>query len=491
MNHKTIWKEGIKPLSLSSQEKKDEKVDILIIGGGIAGITALYQLSNTKKNILLIDKGRIGFGVTANTTGKITYLQDEIYEQIEKMHDFETARKYLRSQQAMCQKIKEIVETENIDCDFMEVDSYVFGSDEKQIEKIEYLENFLKRCEVGVEISDKLPLTIPCTKALKVKNTAVFHPLKYIYGLANITLSRGMRIYEKTSAYDIDQDGENYYVHTSHGTIEAKQILVCTHYPFFVKPAFVPFKTHVESSYVVASNTDEVLPFSAITITKPVWSIRYHMNKEKYLIFASESDKITKCKSANKSYEAVETQFSKLFPYHIEYFWTTHDVMPNDYLPLIGPVSDENTNLMIATGFQKWGMTNGTLAGILLVDLVLGKENEYSELLKPYRNYSVKRILNTVVDGADTSMAMIKSMVKKQSEHVQVKYQDGKRIGIYIDDKGKEHCVHTVCPHMKCHLIFNEKECTWDCPCHGSRFDIDGNVLEGPSVFNIHIANKK
>ena len=175
MNHKTIWKEGIKPLSLSLEEKKDEKVDILIIGGGIAGITALYQLSNTKKNILLIDKGRIGFGVTANTTGKITYLQDEIYEQIEKMYDFETTRKYLKSQQEMCQKIKEIVETEKIDCDFMEVDSYVFVSDEKQIEKIEYLENFLKRCEVGVEISDKLPLSIPCTRALKVKHTAVFH----------------------------------------------------------------------------------------------------------------------------------------------------------------------------------------------------------------------------------------------------------------------------------------------------------------------------
>lgn len=491
MNHKTIWKEEIKPLSLSLEEKKDEKVDILIIGGGIAGITALYQLSNTKKNILLIDKGRIGFGVTANTTGKVTYLQDEIYDNIEKMYDFETARQYLKSQQEMCQKVKEIVEKEKIDCNFMEVDSYVFGNDEKQLDKIHRLEAFLRRCEVEVELSDKLPLAVPCTCALKVKHTAVFHPLKYLYKLAHIALSRGMRIYEKVSAYDIDQDGENYYVHTSHGTIEAKQVLVCTHYPFFVKPAWIPFKTHVESSYVVASNTDKVFPFSAITITKPIWSIRYHKNKDQYLIFASESDKITKCKSADKSYEAVETQFSKLFPYHIEYFWATHDVMPNDYLPLIGSVSLENPNLMIATGFQKWGMTNGTLAGILLADLVLGKENQYAELLKPYRSYPLKRIFNTIVDGTDNSIAMVKSVVQEQSDHVKIKYQDGKRIGIYIDKNGVEHCVHTLCPHMKCHLLFNEKELSWDCPCHGSRFDIDGNILEGPSVFNIHIPNEK
>ena len=491
MYHKTIWKEKIKPLSLSLEEKKDEKVDILIIGGGIAGMTALYQLSNTKKNILLIDKGRIGFGVTANTTGKVTYLQDEIYDNIEKMYDFETARQYLKSQQEMCQKVKEIVEKEKIDCDFMEVDSYVFGNDEKQIDKIHRLESFLKRCEVEVEVLAKLPLNIPSSCALKVKHTFVFHPLKYLYKLACITLSRGMKIYEKVSAYDIDQDGENYYVHTSHGTIEAKQVLVCTHYPFFVKPAWIPFKTHVESSYVVASNTDKVFPFSAITMTKPIWSIRYHKNKDKYLIFASESDKITKCKAIDKSYEAVETQFSKLFPYHIEYFWSTHDVMPNDYLPLIGSVSLDNPNLMIATGFQKWGMTNGTLAGILLADLVLGKENQYVELLKPYRKYSLKRIFNTIVDGTDNSIAMLKSVIKGQSDHVKIKYQDGKRIGIYTDKNGVEHCVHTLCPHMKCHLIFNEKELSWDCPCHGSRFDIDGNVLEGPSVFDIHISNKK
>ena len=150
-----------------------------------------------------------------------------------------------------------------------------------------------------------------------------------------------------------------------------------------------------------------------------------------------------------------------------------------------------NHNLLIATGFQKWGMTNGTLAGILLSDLVLGKENEYAELLKPYRNYPVKRVLNTVVDSADISVAMVQSMIQKQSDKVKITYRDGKRIGIYTDEKGVEHCVHTVCPHMKCHLIFNEKECTWDCPCHGSRFDIDGNVLEGPSVFDIHIEGQK
>lgn len=488
MNHKTIWKEGIDALSFTKQEKIDEKVDILIIGGGIAGMTALYQLSETKKEILLIDKGRIGFGVTANTTGKITYLQDNIYEKIEKMHDFKTARSYLNAQRDACKFIKDIVKKEKINCDFMEVDSYVFGRDEKELKQLNYLENFLKRCEVDVKVMDKLPLSIPCSQALRVKDTFVFHPLKYIYALAEIAHSRGMKIVEETSAYDLDQDGDTYYVHTNRGTIQAKHVLVCTHYPFFVKPAWIPLKTHVESSYVVASKVNDIKPFSAITMAKPVLSIRYHQDKNKFVIFASESDKITKCKDAKKSYQMVMKQFSKYFSGEISYSWATHDVIPNDYLPLIGCVSDQQNQLYIATGFQKWGMTNGTLAGCILSDLILGKENKYSEIFAPKRSYSVKRVLNTLVDSTDTSMAMLHAMVKKQ-ESVRIEYRDGKRIGIYTDKEGTEHYVHTVCPHMKCHLLFNEKELTWDCPCHGSRFDIDGNVLEGPSVFDIHFKN--
>lgn len=484
MYNKTIWKENIKPLLNNKKIKK--QVDVLIIGGGIAGMTALYQLSETKKNILLIDKGRIGFGVSANTTGKITYLQDEIYEQIENMYHFEIAKKYLYAQLEAINFLKNVIKKEQIDCDFQRVDSYVFANKKEELSKVQYLKNFLTKCQIEVKEGTKIPLSVPCFQSLKITNSYVFHPVKYIYGLARICLSRGMQINENVRAYDIDKKENLYFVKTNLGIIQAKQVLVCTHYPFFVKPGWIPFKTHLESSYVLATKVKNPEKFSAITITKPISSFRYHSDVNHYLIFASMSDLLTKCKSSTNNFNEAKYNFSLFCSNNPEYQWETHDVMTNDHLPFIGPVSKQNKNLLIATGFQKWGMTNGTLSGMILSDYVLEKNNQYANLFLPYRNFSFKRCMNTVKDGFEVMKAMFCSLIKNQEKQVRIEYKNAKRIGIYTDEYGKEHCVSTLCPHMKCHLLFNEIELTWDCPCHGSRFDIDGNLIEGPSVFDIH-----
>lgn len=472
----SIWKKGIK--SLKDDTELDREVDILIIGGGIAGITTLYLLSHEKKNVLLIDKGRIGFGVTSNTTGKITYLQDHIYEDISKMYDENTASQYLRSQLESCSFIKDTILKEKITCNYKEVDSYVFATKQEEIELLNWLKAFLENNHIKSEIQKELPVSLPCIASLKGEKSAVFHPLKYLYKLAHISLKRGAKIKEYVRAYDIGKK-ETYEVKTDKGSIKAKQVIVCTHYPFFVKPGYVPLKTHVESSYIVSSIVDECKPISCITYQKPVLSLRYHQDRKSYLLFASQSDKITKCVDPLENYQELEEKFSKYFKTSIQEMWSTHDIMPNDYLPLIGEVDD---NLYLATGFQKWGMTNGTIAGILISDLILGHNNEYRELFSPKRKYNLKRCYHTIIDGIDTVKAMTISLLKKQP--VDIRYENGKRIGVYTDSNGVEHKIHTLCPHMKCHLCFNEEDLTWECPCHGSKFDVDGNLLEGPSVFD-------
>ena len=485
MKKKTLWQEGIEPLSDTKIDYKEKDVDILIIGGGIAGITALYQLSKTKKNVLLIDKDKIGFGVTSNTTGKLTYLQDQIYEQIIDTYDTNTALSYLQAQRDAIAFVKQTVQREKIDCNFEEVDSYVFATKEEQIKKIDTLQSFLDLTEVKYESMDNIPIDIPSLKALKVPHTAVFHPVKYLYELARISLSKGVKIMENVRATDIDQDGSFYITHTNAGKIRSKKVLICTHYPFFIRPGWVPFKSHIESSYVVATPIEDTKPFSAITMSNPIYSIRYHQDKQNYLLFASGSDKTTKCKSKKEYYEKTSERFESFFHMKPSYAWSTHDIIPNDHLPLIGPISKKHPNVMIATGFQKWGMTNGTIAGIILSELATDKHHPYEGLFLPYRPYNLKRCIQTVKDGIDSVGAMIRSTFQSPKGQAKIEVRDGKRVGIYIDPKGREHIVSIICPHMKCHLLFNEVDCTWDCPCHGSRFDIDGNLLEGPSVLNI------
>lgn len=296
---------------------------------------------------------------------------------------------------------------------------------------------------------------------------------------------------EYVRATDIDQDGNFYIIHTDHFKIRAKKVLICTHYPFFVQPGWIPIKSHIESSYVLASKTKETKKISMITIQPPTISIRYHKDKENYLLFAGESVKKATCKPAIDSFQQLEEKFHELFKGNIEFEYTTHDIMPNDHLPFIGPISKKHPNVMIATGFQKWGMTNGTIAGITLADLALGKKAKYQDLFLPYRSYNFKRCVQTVVDGCYNMEAYVKSMFKKPTGRAKIIVKDGKKYGVCQDENSIHHYISIICPHMKCHLLFNEKETTWDCPCHGSRFDIDGNLIQGPSVFDVKKETKK
>ncbi|MBS7021269.1 MAG: FAD-dependent oxidoreductase [Firmicutes bacterium] len=472
---------------------KDIDVDILIIGGGITGLSTMMELRNVKKSMVMIEKGTIGMGVTKNTTGKLTFLQGN-FSTIEKAHDFFSAYLYYRAQRDAIEIVKNRVSKFQIDCELEEEHSYLMALKESEIASIQKEEAFLRKAGIPYEV-EPLPISQPCQYAIKVTNTYTFHPLKYLEALKNIILKKGHKIYEHTKALTLDKEDGGYIVKTEHAMIHAREVVVATHYPFFVVPGFIPFKSYIEKSYLLASKVSDYLPVQAINMKKPIVSIRYWNQESPYLIYGGESTKTSKIINPIEKREIIEEKYkTNLLLGNIEYVWETHDVMSVDSLPFIGKVNDDNPNLYLATGYSKWGMTNSTIAGRIIADMIQNKKNPYESLFLPNRK-SIPLFLGSIMSGIENSSAYFLAKIKKRrtfyDEHVEIIYENGKRIGVYIDQFGNRFPVSNVCPHMKCNLVFNPETFTWDCPCHGSSFDINGNVMTGPSSYSIKLEKEK
>jgi len=413
-------------------------------------------------------------GVTSRTTGKISYLQENIYSKIKNYHGADAAKVYLQSQIEATNMIKDIVNKNNIDCNLEQVNSYIVNNcDTKYVAE----KNALKDIGVNIKEDNK--------DSFYVDDTYVFHPLKYLYSLKDICLNNNIAIYENTKINSINKENDYYICKTYKNNIKAKYVVLALHYPYFLIPFFMPLKTYIEKSYIKASRTNKNYKLSSITITKPVKSIRYYSNDtHNYEIFLTNTHNLcVKNNDKDNFDELISLNENKP-----DYVWSNNDIMTNDSLPFIGAIDSSNT-LLIGTGYNTWGMTNGVLAGKILSNIILNKRNKYIDLFNPLRNINSGKVLNFPLILGSNTYSFVKSKISKQkswyNENVKFEKRNGDNVAIYIDENKKEHIVYNLCPHLKCSLIFNEVEKTWDCPCHGSRFDIDGKCIEGPSNYDI------
>lgn len=478
----SIWnKKEIKTDNDKLQKNLD--TDILIIGAGITGMTTAYYLRN-QKSVCVVDANIIGHGVTLNTTAKINYFQQTIYTDISTSINDEAAAKYLKSQLYAINSIKEIIESENISCDFKKVPSFVFANKESEINKLNKEVFFLKKNGINVVKKD-LPKKITSYVSYCVNDTYIFNPIKYIEKIYNILKKSGVHIYENTKITKIKKDGNSYICYGANYTITAKKVVIATHYPYFLYPLFLPIKSHIEKSYIIVSRVKEDGNFTCISSSTPTYSCRfYNDGKNIYQISLAESHNTAFKQNDSYHFKRVKEIFN-LKESEIVMSYTNVDIMTSDHLPYIGLLKE---NMYIACGYNTWGMTNGVLASKIISDMILNIENKYKSIFNPKR-LNLSNITNLPYILFSQTKSFIGPKINKNKawykNNITFFNKDGKTLATYKDKNGFKHTIYNKCPHLGCSLIFNEKEQTWDCPCHSSRFNIDGKCIKGPSLYDI------
>ena len=464
MKNISIWKDTVRKKQYPKLGENKE-VDVLIVGGGITGVSTLYQLRNSNLKVVLVEQNRIGCAVTGNSTGKLCYLQNDLLDKIKSNFDYHKVLEYIKSQMDGIQLALQIIEDEKINCDLEKVDSYLYTSYDDEVSKLKRLEEFLQNNHIDIKYDDNE--FIKSKYMFGVGDTYVFHPLKFVQGL----LKKGdYSIYEYTSVKKIEKVDNYYCCYTDKYHIKAKWVVIASHYPYFNLPFMFPIKASLEKSYLSASKyVGDSL--SLISYSYPFVSIRTYKD---YLIYLNNSHSIEKNVDDVNRYKELLKEVRD-FGLEPSYLWSNSDLITNDGLPYIGEIQD---NLLIGTGYNTWGLTNGILAGKVLRDIILNESNRYIELFSPKR-INLSQVTSGIIDVIKSVGGYIQGYLVKK-DNVIYHQKNGKEVMTYQDDN-LDHTVYRKCPHMGCQLIFNDLEKTWDCPCHGSRFDIDGKCISGPS----------
>ncbi|MCL6584900.1 MAG: FAD-dependent oxidoreductase [Anoxybacillus sp.] len=466
-------------------------VDTVIVGGGISGITTAYLLANAGVDVALIEADRLLNGTTGHTTAKVTAQHDLIYDELLHHLGAEKARMYYDACTESMQWIKTTVEAQRIDCDWKEEEAYIYSTIDDSLHKLINEWKAYEKLGIAGAVKETMPLSMPIRAALVMKNQAQFHPLKYLQKLVEIILQKGGKIYEQTPAADVEQ-GETLTVITrQHKRLTCRHLVVCSHFPFY-DGGFYFSRMYAERSYVLAVQSDKKYPGGMyLSADEPKRSIRsVNTANGELLLIGGESHKTGQGIPTIEHYGALRSFASELFPVTaIPYRWSAQDLTTLDKVPYIGHMTANTPNVYVATGYRKWGMTNGTVAGLLLSDLILGRDNRYSELYTPSRFYADPSVKHFIIQNTDVAKHLVEGKIEVivrtpddlANGEGAVVLVNNKRAGAYKDQNGTLFLVDTTCTHLGCEVEWNSGDRTWDCPCHGSRFSVHGDVIEGPA----------
>lgn len=470
------------------------ETDTVIVGGGIVGITAAYLLTKANIKTTLIDGDRLFNGTTGHTTAKITAQHGLIYDELIRNIGEEKAALYYKANEQILKFMKQLITDHQIDCDYQEEDAYLYTNEASYEEKLRDEHKAYEKLGIPGELSNSMPLDIPIKSVLKMPNQAQFHPLKYLKALTEEAVKNGLQIYEQTTAVDIEETSDDHAIVVTRDEqrLSCRHVVIASHFPFWDKRGLLFARMYPKRSYVLAVKSSFSYPGGMyITAESPSRSIRQvEIDGAEYLLVGGDSHKVGQGDAMIEHFEALQ-QFSKetLHSEEIKYRWSAQDPITLDKVPYIGPITGNHPNIHVATGFGKWGMTQGTIAAKHITDLILGNGSPYEELYDPTRFEADPSVKEFASVNADVAKHMIKGKLDMRKGEVSQLNQDealitrvsGQRTGIYKDDQDQLHAVDTTCTHLGCEVNWNSGERSWDCPCHGSRFSYTGEVLEGPA----------
>ena len=489
MSSFSIWKDKAGEVAFAPL-RNDITVDVAIVGAGITGITAAYILSRQGKKVAVLEARKVGEGSTGSSTGNLyCTIGSPGLHNIKSKFDKQKINEVVESRAAAVDFIEARVKEFNIDCDFKRVPWALFTEDSNG--KL-FVENEKRAAiEAGLTISENVVFPRKIESGFTVENQAQFNPLQYVTGLAKNIKEENCQIYEHTKVNNVTE-GETCTVETAGGNVMAQHVIMATHSPKGIYAVQMNMEPYREYAVGVILNSD--YPEAGIwwnMLSKEHYSMRiYDTSKGKILMVLGEIHKVGLKENNHECFENLEKYLRQRFDVaSVEFKWSAQQFKAADGIPYIG-LSTGNSKTYIATGFQADGLTYGTLSSMINSDLILGKENKWSKTYKASRVTPLASAKGFIKENVTVAYEFIKDRLTKNEadEFAEVSAGQGKVIeiegkkhGVYRDENNKLHIVSAVCTHMGCINHWNEVEKSWDCPCHGSRFSIDGEVLEGPA----------
>lgn len=490
---RSYWLESTRTPEFSTLDK-DISAEVTVIGGGITGILTAYLLTEEGYRVTLLEANRLFLGTTGYTTAKLTAQHGLFYADLLDNFGPEQARLYYEANQRAMQWAENIINAKQISCQFRKEDAYVYTQSEDKLASMEKEMKAYEKLGIAGHLSETSPLPFPVKYALKMENQAQFHPLAFLSYFVSQLKDKQAQIFEHTRVFKIDEADGDWLVRTESGnTIRSAHVIQCSHFPVFDEKGFYFARLHAERSYVLAAKTKQPYPGGMyINAESPTRSLRsVDINGESFVLIGGENHKAGQDTETLKRYTALESFTDETFGVELlAYRWSTQDLVTLDKVPYVGKMTENTPNLWVATGYGKWGMTNSIAAAHLLKNLLTDQADPYADVVTPSRFKADPSLKNLVVENADVAKQLISGKFDSEGKDPKQLALDegsvciwkGQRAGIYKDLQGQLHVVDTTCTHMGCEVHWNQAERSWDCPCHGSRFDTDGRVLEGPAV---------
>ncbi len=488
---KSIWQQEIKRFAAAAIT--EEIFDVAVIGGGITGVTTAFELQRHGKKCIILEANNIGFGTSGGTTAHLNDFFDTTYKEAIAKFGLENARLLAQAGKEALQIIERNVLEHNLSCDYEKKTAQLFALNEKQEQVLSDMVEGAAKVGHEMKYIQDISYPIPFRKAVEIRNQAQFHPIKYIRGLCEIFKNSGGMIVEGCLYESHEEKEEIVYLRTSMGTIRARHAVYATHIPPGIN--ILHFTTAPYRSYAIAFSlkSNSYPKELGYDLEDPYHYYRSHVIDGKELLIAGGEDhKTGHAEDTGACFSSLENYCRQYFDIdRVEYSWSSQYYEPADGLPSIGILPGSGGRVYVATGFRGNGMVFGSLSSRILSDLIIGGTSVYQELFKPSRFKPVAGFTAFVKENATVIHDFIKDKITRdkvtslveitEGEGKVIKYE-GESYAVYKEHGGKLHLLKSTCPHARCEVRWNSAELSWDCPCHGSRFNINGRLLNAPAI---------